>query len=152
MFALLRSGLAARVALTGVLREKLESLLKGIWLASNLSFASKDVTVLGCFLNGTIYTLYMETFGLNCGDFRIYLSWINENTQSTYVRVNKNFWRELNSLMSLHYLTISQKVHKCMTLHKTEEFYTEWFWVCYNITSKCCTIVMPKRRVMQNND
>jgi hypothetical protein len=39
-----------------------------------------------------------------------------------------------------------------MTLHKITEFYTEWFSVCPNITSKFRTIVIFKNWVKQNND
>jgi hypothetical protein len=39
-----------------------------------------------------------------------------------------------------------------MTLHKITEFYTEWFSVYPNITSKIRTIAIFKNRVKQNND
>jgi hypothetical protein len=39
-----------------------------------------------------------------------------------------------------------------MTLHKITEFYTEWFSVCTNITSKFGTIAIFKNCVKQNND
>jgi hypothetical protein len=39
-----------------------------------------------------------------------------------------------------------------MTLHKTTEFYTEWFIVYHNITSKFRTIAIFKNCVKQNND
>jgi hypothetical protein len=39
-----------------------------------------------------------------------------------------------------------------MTLHKITEFYTEWFSVYHNITSKFRTIVVFKNCVKQNND
>jgi hypothetical protein len=39
-----------------------------------------------------------------------------------------------------------------MTLHKITEFYTEWYSVCPNITSKFRTIAIFKNYVKQNND
>jgi hypothetical protein len=39
-----------------------------------------------------------------------------------------------------------------MTLHKITEFYTEWFSVYPNITSKFRTIAIFKNYVKQNND
>jgi hypothetical protein len=39
-----------------------------------------------------------------------------------------------------------------MTLHKITEFYTEWFSVYPNITSKFRTIVIFKNFIKQNND
>jgi hypothetical protein len=39
-----------------------------------------------------------------------------------------------------------------MTLHKITEFYTEWFSVHPNITSKFRTITIFKNYVKQNND
>jgi hypothetical protein len=39
-----------------------------------------------------------------------------------------------------------------MTLHKITEFYTEWFSVYPNITSKFPTIAIFKNCVKQNND
>jgi hypothetical protein len=39
-----------------------------------------------------------------------------------------------------------------MTLHKIIEFYTEWFSVYPNITSKFRTIAIFKNCVKQNND
>jgi hypothetical protein len=39
-----------------------------------------------------------------------------------------------------------------MTLHKITEFYTEWFSVYPNITSKFRTIAILKNCVKQNND
>jgi hypothetical protein len=39
-----------------------------------------------------------------------------------------------------------------MTLHKITEFYTEWFSVYPNITSKFGTITVFKNHVKQNND
>jgi hypothetical protein len=39
-----------------------------------------------------------------------------------------------------------------MTLHKITEFYTEWFSVYHNITSKFRTIVIFKNWVEQNNN
>jgi hypothetical protein len=39
-----------------------------------------------------------------------------------------------------------------MTLHKITEFYTEWFSVYLNITSKLRTIAKFKYCVKQNND
>jgi hypothetical protein len=40
-----------------------------------------------------------------------------------------------------------------MTLHKIKEFYTEWFSVYHNITSKFRTIaIFNKTCVKQNND
>jgi predicted nucleic acid-binding OB-fold protein len=36
-----------------------------------------------------------------------------------------------------------------MTLYKSTEFYTEWFNVCPNITSKSHTIATPKSFVKQ---
>jgi hypothetical protein len=39
-----------------------------------------------------------------------------------------------------------------MTLHKITEFYTEWFSVYHNITSKFRTIAIFKNCVKQNND
>jgi hypothetical protein len=39
-----------------------------------------------------------------------------------------------------------------MTLHKITEFYTEWFSVYPNITSKFRTFVIFKNCVKQNND
>jgi hypothetical protein len=38
-----------------------------------------------------------------------------------------------------------------MTFHKITEFYTEWFSVYPNITSKFCTIAIFKNCVKQNN-
>jgi hypothetical protein len=38
-----------------------------------------------------------------------------------------------------------------MTLHKTTEFYTEWFSVCHNTTSKFRDIAIFKSFVEQNN-
>jgi hypothetical protein len=37
-------------------------------------------------------------------------------------------------------------------LHKITEFYTEWFSVYPNITSKFCTIAIFKNCIKQNND
>jgi hypothetical protein len=39
-----------------------------------------------------------------------------------------------------------------MTLHKIAEFYTEWFSVYQDITSKFRTIAIFKNCVKQNND
>jgi hypothetical protein len=39
-----------------------------------------------------------------------------------------------------------------MTLHEITDFYTEWFSVCPNITSKFCTIAIFKSFVKENND
>jgi hypothetical protein len=39
-----------------------------------------------------------------------------------------------------------------MILHKITEFYTEWFSVYPNITSKFLTIAMLKNCVKQNNN
>jgi hypothetical protein len=39
-----------------------------------------------------------------------------------------------------------------MKLHKITEFYTEWFSVYHNITSKFRTIAIFKNCVKQNND
>jgi hypothetical protein len=39
-----------------------------------------------------------------------------------------------------------------MTLHKITEFYTEWFSVYPNITSKFRTIATFKNCIKQNND
>jgi hypothetical protein len=39
-----------------------------------------------------------------------------------------------------------------MTLHKITEFYTEWFSVYHNITSKFRTVAIFKNCVKQNND
>jgi hypothetical protein len=39
-----------------------------------------------------------------------------------------------------------------MTLHKITKFYTEWFSVFPNITSKFRTIAIFKNCVKQNND
>jgi hypothetical protein len=43
-------------------------------------------------------------------------------------------------------------VYKDITLHKITEFYTEWFSIYPNITSKFHTIVTFKNCVKQNND
>jgi hypothetical protein len=39
-----------------------------------------------------------------------------------------------------------------MTLHKITEFYTEWFSVYHNITSKVRTVATFKNCIKQNND
>jgi hypothetical protein len=39
-----------------------------------------------------------------------------------------------------------------MTLHKITQFYTEWFSVYHNITSKFRTIAIFKNCIKQNND
>jgi hypothetical protein len=86
--------------------------------------------------------------------------------------LNKKFWKGLICLLSLHYLNqncpsgslrfiiflhfihLWRKLNslQIMTLHKITEFYTEWFSVYPNITSKFRTIAIFKNCVKQKND
>jgi hypothetical protein len=60
----------------------------------------------------------------------------------------------LSFIIFLYFLDLRRKLSGLQknTLHKITEFYTEWFSVYPNLTSKFRTIAIFKNRVKQNND
>jgi hypothetical protein len=46
----------------------------------------------------------------------------------------------------------SNRINSLQTLHKITEFYTKWFRVCTNLTSKFRTDAIFKSYVKENND
>jgi hypothetical protein len=57
-----------------------------------------------------------------------------------------------NYIIIIPNLITSYIVYKGMTLHKITEFYTEWFSICANITSKFCTTAIFKCSNKWNDD